>query len=274
MSWITGVLSSSIGKKVLVALSGLALLGFLFGHVYGNLHVFGGEDSLSIYAQHLHEFGWLLTVAEAGIIGAFVLHIVLVVKLTIENRAARGPQGYKKPGTKRGGFRYATSKLMLVSGLVVLTFLVVHIVDYRLERHAMEEAWHACMVSLGTADACSGAVGAAVIEKLQVPWRAALYILGSLFIGWHLFHGFQSAFRSFGFNSPKWTPVLDKVGMLIGVGLGVAFAIIPAWILISGGEMPFAPETVERSEILQEHALKSGVQPDITIETADDAHHE
>lgn len=266
MSWITKALTSTIGKKVLVAASGLALLGFMFAHVYGNLHVFAGTEQLSIYAQHLHEWGWLLNVAEIGLLGMFLLHIGLIVRLTIENRAARGPTQYKKPGTKRGGFEYWTSKLMLISGLVVLTFLIVHIIDYRLERAAHDEAWHTCLETLGAAAACEHAVGSHVVDSLLVPWRAALYILGSLFIGWHLFHGIQSAFRSFGVNSSKWTPIINKAGMTIGIVLGLLFASIPAYVFISGGDMPGQASGDELREMLQEHAMESGVTPTVDVE--------
>jgi succinate dehydrogenase / fumarate reductase cytochrome b subunit len=263
VSWIKNALTSSIGKKFLVALTGLALVGFLFAHIYGNMNIFGGSEQLSIYAQHLHEWGWLLTVAEIGLLVMFVVHIGVVIKLTVENRSARGSTGYKKTGTKRGGFEYWTSKLMVVSGLIVLFFLIVHIIDFRLERAAHDEAWKTCLETLGSAAACEHTIGTEVIEKLQVPWRAGLYILGSLFIGWHLFHGIQSAFRSFGVNNEKWTPVIEKAGMTIGIVIGLLFASIPAYIYISGGDMPGAKSEEELQEVLEEHAIKSGIEPAI-----------
>lgn len=230
MSWFTRIWSSSIGKKILVAATGLALLGFLFGHLFGNVQLFWGADKLNAYAAGLHEY-WFLPLAEIGIATAFIVHIGLVIKLTLENRSARGTR-YAVSSSKNPGFKYTTSISMLVSGLVVLTFLVIHILDYRLARGAHDAALVECL-SLGTA--CGDTVGAHVVESLMKPWRAVLYAVGSLFIGWHLFHGIQSAARSFGISSQKWTPVIDKASAIIGIGLGVLFASIPIAIILTGG---------------------------------------
>ena len=230
MSWFTRIWNSSIGKKILVAATGLALLGFLFGHIFGNLQLFWGADKLNAYAAGLHEY-WFLPLAEIGIIAAFVVHIGMVIKLTLENKAARGTR-YAVSSSKNPGFKYTSSVAMLISGLVVLTFLVIHIIDYRLARGVHDAALVECL-SVGAS--CGDTVGAHVVESLLVPWRAVLYAVGSLFIGWHLFHGIQSAARSFGISSQKWTPVIEKAGAAIGIGLGVLFASIPVAILLTGG---------------------------------------
>lgn len=231
MNWFTRIWNSSIGKKFLVAVTGLALLGFMFGHIFGNLHLYWGAQPFNEYADGLHQMKVLLPVAEIGILIAFVAHIVLVVRITLENRKAASV-GYKVKGTKNPGFKYTASTMMLLSGLVVLLFLVVHILDYRLGRAADDIAFANCMHA---GLQCDETVGALVVSKLQVPWRAALYALGSLFIGWHLVHGIRSAVRSIGFASNKWTPVIEKAGAAIGITLGVLFASIPIAILLTGG---------------------------------------
>lgn len=253
MSWFTQIWSSSVGKKVLVAVTGLGLLGFLFGHIFGNLHLFWGGDELNEYAMHLHEY-WFLPLAEIGIIAMFIVHIGLVIKLTLENRSARGAQRYAVHKSKKPSFSYFTSRMMLVSGLIVLTFLVVHILDYRLERAAHDEALAQCLAAGTVIAECNHTIGAEVLTSLQVPWRAALYTLGSLLIGWHLFHGIQSAFRSFGVAHDKWTPVINKAGATIGIVLGLLFASIPVTIYVTGGEMPFAPEDGIVEQALDEGA--------------------
>lgn len=230
MSWFTRIWSSSIGKKVLVAVTGLALLGFLFGHLFGNLQIFLGADKLNAYAAGLHEY-WFLPLAELGIFAAFIVHVVLVIRLSMDNKKARG-SAYAVKSTKNPGFKYTTSISMLISGLVILTFLVVHILDYRIARALHDAALVEC---LSTGMNCENTVGGAVTNSLMVPWRAALYTVGSLFIGWHLYHGISSAARSFGIASPKWTPVIDKAGAVIGIGLGVLFAAIPVAIIATGG---------------------------------------
>lgn len=231
MNWFTRIWNSSIGKKFLVAVTGLALLGFMFGHIFGNLHLYWGAQPFNEYADGLHQMKVLLPVAEIGILVAFLAHVGLVIRLTLENRKAVGVQN-KVKGTKNPGFKYTTSTWMLLSGLVVLLFLVVHIIDYRLGRAADDIAFANCVYA---GVDCHQTVGALVVEKLQVPWRAALYTLGSLFIGWHLVHGIRSAVRSVGVASNKWTPVIEKAGVGIGVTLGVLFASIPIAILLTGG---------------------------------------
>jgi len=231
VNWFTRIWNSSIGKKVLVAITGLALLGFLFGHIFGNLHLYWGAHHLNAYADGLHQMKVLLPVAEIGILLAFVAHVGLVVRLTLENRKAAS-KGYKVKATKNPGFKYTTSTLMLLSGLVVLLFLVVHILDYRVQRAADDIAFANC-IAVG-AD-CGNTVGAHVVNKLLVPWRAAVYTLGSLFIGWHLLHGIRSAVRSLGVASDKWTPLIEEAGTAISVTLGLLFASIPVAILLTGG---------------------------------------
>lgn len=231
MNWFTRIWNSSIGKKVLVAITGLALLGFLFGHIFGNLHLYWGAHYFNGYADGLHQMKVLLPVAEVGILLAFVAHVALVIRVTLENKKAAS-KGYKVNATKNPGFKYTTSKLMLLSGLVVLLFLVVHIIDYRLGRASDDLAFANC-VAVG-AD-CDKTIGALVVSKLLVPWRAALYTLGSLFIGWHLLHGIRSAVRSLGIASDKWTPLIEKAGTAISVTLGVLFASIPVAIILTGG---------------------------------------
>lgn len=233
MNWFTRIWNSSIGKKVLVAITGLALLGFLFGHIFGNLHIYWGAKYFNAYADGLHQMKVLLPVAEIGILLAFVAHVVLVVRLTLENKKAAS-KGYKVKSTKNPGFKYTTSTLMLLSGLVVLLFLVVHILDYRIGRSAHDVAMANC-IAIGAQ--CDGTIGAHLVDSLLVPWRAALYILGSLFIGWHLLHGIRSAVRSLGVASNKWTPIIEKTGTAISVTLGLLFASIPVAILLTGGDV-------------------------------------
>lgn len=262
MSWFTRIWNSSIGKKILVAATGLALLGFLFGHIFGNLQIFWGADKLNAYAAGLHE-QWFLPLAEIGIIAAFVVHIGLVLKLTAENNSARGSR-YAVKSSKNPGFKYTSSISMLVSGLVVLTFLVIHILDYRLGRATHDAALATCLQS---GVDCGGTVGAHVVESLLVPWRAVLYTLGSLFIGWHLYHGIASAARSFGVASEKWTPIIDKTGAVIGFGLGLLFASIPVAIYLTGGSFakieqlgPESPITVIEDNAVQVEAIDEQVE--------------
>jgi len=211
---------SGIGRKALVAISGLGLVGFLIAHLSGNLLIYknpeaGEQHPLNEYAENLHSVPGF-TFIELGLLFLFVLHIALVISLTLENRRARGPVGYSVSKTKRksGLLNALASRTMAISGVTVLVFLAVHIADFRLKRGGDE----------GPAEM--------IMTALSEPWRAALYVIGSLLVGWHLFHGFQSAFRSMGVNHPKYTPWIVGVGTFLAVVIALGFASIPVWVFL------------------------------------------
>ena len=217
MNWFIQVFTSSIGKKVLVAVSGLALVGFCISHILGNLNLItGGAEGLDAYAEKLHHLPGFVF-AELGLIGMFVLHIVLVIGLILSNKAARTSR-YAVSNSKRsdGAARSLASRTMKYSGIVLLVFLVVHIGHFRLKRGD----FHA-------ADGSVDGLGIEVIAVLSNPAFAALYLVGSLLVAWHIFHGFQSAFRSIGFNHPKYRALVELLSSGLAGLIGLGFAIFP-----------------------------------------------
>lgn len=213
MAWLKMIFMSSVGTKVLVALTGLGLVGFLVTHLAGNLLIYADEGSaINAYAENLHNLpGFVL--AEVGLIGCFIAHILLTIRLTLQNRASKGGS-YAVGATRReeGIMGLLASKSMALSGIVVLIFLVVHIADFRLKRSPDLD------------------VAALIFETLSNPLHASLYAVGSLLVAWHVSHGFQSAFRSMGFNHTELTPMLTKLGAGLSILLGLGFASIPVWI--------------------------------------------
>lgn len=217
MAWLTRTLKSTIGRKWIVGLTGLALVGFLVGHMAGNLQIFLPSNQFNDYAHSLHG-AWFFPVVEYGLIAVFLVHIALVIGLAIQNRKARGGQGYHTTATKQKkslASRFWASKTMVASGLILIAFLVVHVLDFRLRHDEITN------------------LQADVIGRLAEPWRAVLYIAGSLLAAWHMFHGFQSAFRSLGVVNKKWTPIIEKLGVGLSVLIGLGFTAIPVWILIN-----------------------------------------
>jgi len=213
VDWLKRTFGSSVGTKLLVGLTGLGLVGFLIAHLTGNLLIYvDGGQALNRYADGLHQLPGF-QVMELGLMGCFVLHIVMTIRLSLANRAAKGITSQAR-GTKRteGLLGLLASKTMAISGLIVLVFLVIHIWDFRLQRDPALD------------------VANLIFETLSNPLHAALYAVGSILVAWHLSHGFQSAFRSLGFNHPDLTPMLVKLGSLLAILLGVGFASIPVWI--------------------------------------------
>lgn len=212
MSWLKRFLGSTIGRKVLVGITGAGLVLFLVGHLSGNLQIFYADEgaAFNAYAEWLHGLA-ILPLIEAGLALFFVAHIVLTIQLTRENRAKRAG-AYKARGTKADtGPSLMASRTMAVSGVIVLVFLVVHVADFRLQ-HSTTEDMHAL-----------------VIQELQVGWRMGLYTVASLLVGWHMFHGIQSVFRTLGFHNPKLTPIVNAAGRGLALLLALGFAAMPVW---------------------------------------------
>ncbi|MCB9521269.1 MAG: succinate dehydrogenase cytochrome b subunit [Myxococcales bacterium] len=216
MDWLFKVVGSSIGRKFAAGLTGLGLVGFLCAHLLGNLNLYGGPAALDHYAEGLHALpGFPL--AELGLVAMLIAHVVLVIGLTRENRAARGGSRYAVNASKRpdAGPSSIASRVMAVTGLLTLGFLVAHIAHFRLRR----AEFHA-------PDGVHG-LGDAVIATITNPLWMPVYVVGSLLVAFHMLHGIQSAARSLGLNHRKWTPIVEKVGLVLAIVLGLGFATLP-----------------------------------------------
>jgi len=214
LSWLTRTLTSASGRKMLAALTGLALVLFLIIHLLGNLQIFSDSEAFNDYARALHA-GPLIVIGDIGLLITFPLHIGLVIWLAADNRRARGDTRYKKSKSKRDGWaRALASKSALYGGLLLIVFVVIHVAQFRLKHDEM-----------------GGEVREAVIATLSQPMWAIFYVVGSLVTGWHVLHGFQAAFRSIGYHHGRYTPLLVKLGTGLGILLGLGFASIPIWII-------------------------------------------
>ncbi len=210
---LCSLLNSSIGKKIQVALAGLLLCGFLVTHLAGNLLLFVGEATFNRYAETL-EHNPLLIPAEIVLGGLFLIHIVLALKLKLENRAAR-PVAYLDAQSKGG--RTAGSSTMAVTGTLVLAFLIVHI------------------KTLKFGDDPKGLYDL-VLRMFGNPLYSGFYVVAMGGLMLHLSHGFQSAFQTFGVNHPRYTPLIKRVGAIFAFVIAGGFAFIPIWAYVIGGD--------------------------------------
>ena len=213
---------SSVGAKVIMAVTGLGLWGFVIAHMLGNLQVFQGPEPLNAYGHFLqHELlhGAGVWAMRAGLLTITALHIAFGLRLAAKNRAAR-PVQYAKKKTMRTN---PASLSMAVTGLVVLGFIVFHILHYTVGvvvpvDYALEDA-------KGRHD-----VFEMVWRGFHTPWIVAIYVIGQVVVLSHLTHGTVSLWQSLGWHHPVWTPVLRVVGrglaVLIFAGnLGIVFAV-------------------------------------------------
>ena len=195
---------SSIGKKAVMAVTGLVLFGFLILHMLGNLQVFLGREVMNHYAETLHGNPGLLWVARVVLLVSVVLHTWAAIQLTAVKAAAR-PVAYVKPGNVQGS---TGSRTMMLSGPVIALFVIGHLLHFTtgtihpqfVELHAYEN----------------------VVNGFANPIAAGLYIVAMILVGFHLSHGIWSMFQSIGFSHPRYMPLIKK------------FAGVFSWILIAG----------------------------------------
>jgi len=221
MSSRSSPFSTSVGTKILIGLTGLALFIYLLIHVAGNLMVFGGQAAYNKYAYTL-ESNPLLPIVEIGLLLLFLLHIFKTVRMYLGNQKAR-PIGYaqKKPAGPPSRKTLASST-MIVSGLWLVAFLIIHVRTFRFSE---EQEW-----PLGGRDLYS-----LEMEAFTNPLMVAFYVVSMIVVGSHLWHGVSSAFQSLGLDNSRWTPRLLIAGRAVAVLIAGAFIVIALWVHFAGG---------------------------------------
>lgn len=216
ISFFTALYKSSIGRKQVIGLSGLALCGFLVSHLLGNLLLIKGSDSFNMYAHALMS-NPLILVAEIGLSALFVGHILMGIFLTILNKKARPVKYQMKKSTGRG--ETFASKTMPISGMIILIFLITHLCHFKYG------AQYLTLIN-GTEVRDLYRV---VVEYFASPLYTAWYVFAMTVIGFHTSHGFASAFQSLGLNHPKYTPIIKKISCVYGIIIAVGFSTIAVW---------------------------------------------
>ena len=224
MSRTTAFYRSLIGKKVIVAVTGALLLGFLVMHVIGNLKVFvadpmPGVPDIDVYSEFLRSagvpllpHGAMLWIVRIGLLTAFVLHVVCVIQLALVNRAAR-PVRY----VHRLARVEATpaARWMLYTGSLLVLFIVVHLLQF----------------TSGTLDSSrftEGAVYLNLSRAFELWYYVAFYVTAMAVLALHLYHGTWSLFQSLGLDNPDRNRALRGFAVLLAVGLFIAFISVPA----------------------------------------------
>ncbi|WP_397571104.1 succinate dehydrogenase cytochrome b subunit [Schlesneria sp. T3-172] len=214
LGWFFRLLSSSIGQKFVMGLTGLLLCGFLAAHLAGNLLLFVGPKAFNEYAHKLHEQWELLIVAETGLLILFLAHIYLAITTTIGNYKARR-ESYVLKQSKVPHRIIGANSWMFASGAVVLGFVILHLIDLRL-------GMRGSISYLPESD--PEAPFKNTIAALSDPVSRVVYFVGAIVLGVHLSHGFASAFQSLGLNHPKYTPLIKIIGKVFAVVIAVGFA--------------------------------------------------
>lgn len=213
MNWLAQTLWSSIGKKILMALTGLSFCGFLAGHLAGNLTIYGGKIAFNSYAEHLHSLGPLLTVAEWGLLVFAIVHVCTGLILFFQNFKARASRYVVN---KRAGGRTIGSATMPYTGILLLAFIVFHLINFHF------------------VDKTNTTIYQIVTHAFENPLYVIIYILAMVVAALHVSHGFWSAFQTIGFNHEKYTPFIMALSIVFSLAVGFGFGIIPLYLSLAG----------------------------------------
>jgi succinate dehydrogenase / fumarate reductase cytochrome b subunit len=208
MNWLTNTLGTSIGKKLMMAVTGLSFIGFLTLHLAGNLSIYGGPGMFNAYAEHLHALGPVLVVAEWILLALALVHILTGMFLFVQNLAAR-PRRYRV--NKNGGGRTIGSATMPYTGILILLFVVFHLANFSF------------------VDKSGTTIFDIVSHAFADPVTVGIYILSMVVVAFHVSHGFWSLFQTLGLNHPKYMPAIMIAGTVISLVFGIGFGFLPIY---------------------------------------------
>lgn len=222
MSWILQTLSSSIGRKLLMAITGIFLILFLVVHVSGNLLLLKSDngESFNLYANFMTSNPLIKTVAYVNY-AIILLHIGYAYFLSRKNDEAR-PIDYKlKNASENSSWN---SRNMGILGTILFVFLVIHLQGFWWEY----KFGNPSIVSYDGLKVKN--MYSIVVESFSQWWYSLFYVISMLFVSLHLWHGFKSIFQTLGLNHVRYTPLIEKIGMFFSIIVPSLFAIIPIWI--------------------------------------------
>ena len=221
MSWFTNFLTSSIGRKLIMSLTGLFLITFLIVHLAGNLQLLknDGGEAFNVYAKFMTS-NPLIKFVSYGLYAMILLHAFLGLALWSKNRKAKGIA--PSVGYKSDKISWA-SKNMALLGILVLAFLFIHMGDFwfKMKFGSVD------MVTYGDMEVKD------LYAKVKITFSSWIwvvsYLLGVIALGVHLWHGFESAFQTLGLNHSKYTPLIKSVGKGLSVILTIGYLVLPLY---------------------------------------------
>jgi len=218
---MSSIFTSSIGKKLLMSLAGIFLIIFLLVHLGINLLIVIFDDPMVFNkAAHFMSNNILIKIFEIALFGGFLLHIIYALILQIQNWIAR-PKRYNKANYSNTSF---FSKFMIHTAMITLVFLVIHFMDFYIKA----KFGHAAEVMVD--GVAYHDFASEVIDKFKVLPFVVFYIAAFVFLGFHLVHGFQSAFKTLGMDHKKYTPAVQFLAIVYSSIIVGGFSFIPVYI--------------------------------------------
>jgi len=235
LDWLLPFVSSSVGGKITVAVTGLGLTGFVVVHLIGNLKLFAGRDAINSYAEFLKSWGVVLWIARFGLLLFFLLHIATAVRLRKRAREAR-PIPYQRPATIQATL---ASRTMLATGVAILVFVLFHLAHYTFGWLATTTATELGTGAKVTANYLSLVdasgrhdVYSMVVAGFRNPLIGLLYIVGQIALLTHLSHGISSTFQTLGLNAPRFQPTVKIAGygLAAAIAFGNSLIVVAVWV--------------------------------------------
>jgi len=216
-------LNSTIGKKFVAAITGLAITGFVFVHMLGNLTFLVSSDAFNLYSHTLISLGPALYAIELVLLAAFVFHAYMAISVTLHNRNAR-PSGYANVrGAGGASYKSSSSTSMIYTGILMLAFLVMHLITFKWGPYYTTVVNGVEMRDLFKL----------VDETFKNPMYTFGYVVIMLLLGWHLRHGFWSAFQSLGANHPRFSKQIYSTGIAFAILVTIGFVGVPLYVFFS-----------------------------------------
>ena len=218
---MSNLFTSSIGKKLLMSLAGLFLILFLVVHLGINLLVLLHSPEPFNKAAHFMASNLVIKVMELALFGGFLIHMIYGMIVSIQNMIAR-PKNYSKGNNSQTSF---FSKYMFHTAVVLTIFLILHLLDFYIKSKFLGDINDVVYNGKTYHDMAS-----MVIARFKMGWVDIVYIVALLGLGFHLHHGFQSAFQTLGLNHPVYTPVIKKIGLIYTILITLGFISIPVLV--------------------------------------------
>jgi succinate dehydrogenase / fumarate reductase cytochrome b subunit len=227
MSWFTKFLSSSIGQKVFMSLSGIFLMLFLVVHLLGNLQLLhdDGGEAFNTYAFFMTHNPLIKTISYS-LYALILLHAYQGLALWLGNRAARGGTRYAVVHTRT---TERSARNMAWFGIIILVFIFLHLWQFWLKMKMGELP----PAEVAAYDHPVNNLYLPVMEAFANPLYVVFYVVCMVVIGLHLWHGFWSSFQTLGLNHQRYNPLIKAVGYVYSIGVSAGFALIPIWIYFS-----------------------------------------
>lgn len=229
MSWFSHFLTSSIGQKLIMSLTGIFLILFLAVHLAGNLQLLqhDGGQAFNVYAAFMTT-NPLIKTSSYLLYSFILLHTVQGILLARRNREARGAQGYAVKRTRATVTSALLASRMAWLGIIIFVFLLVHLWQFWLQM----KLGNVQMISYPGVDGEVKDLYSLVKVAYADPVFVIFYVVAMAVVGMHLWHGFQSSFQTLGLNHPKYSPLIRSIGKLYSFIVPALFALIPVWMYL------------------------------------------